>query len=238
MKSKLTHYLPMLAMTMIVGGCSAAHQMNPTPDQQGNSKLAQSEEDFNKERLIKEAHDKGVKEGIGRGFDKAKNIIINEYLPYIKRLEAGKYAMRKGNITPPEVMVYQSNDGTLSYKTTGCKIEKELNVDEIFKRFGESVVVKSESPAAQNKQGETISGSLNADSYFVSERDASVAAPARSAAPADIVFQTIEKTDANKLVLDQYNITYSEKDGNYVAVFNGEAEMNGFCDQFKICTKD
>lgn len=238
MKFNLTQCISLLAITMIVGGCSSTHQMNPTPDQQGNLKLTQSEEDFNKERLIKEAHDKGVKEGISRGFDQAKNIIIKEYLPYIKRLEAGKYAMRKGNITPPEVMIYQSNDGTLSYKTTGCKIEKELNVDEIFKRFGDSVVVKSESSTILNKQGEAMSGSVNADSYFVSERDAVVNTPTRSAAPADIVFQNIEKTDANKLVLDQYNITYSEKDGSYVAVFNGNAEMNGFCDQFKICSKD
>ena len=232
MKSGFLYISVVLAGLFV--GCSSTHQMNPTPGEQSSSRASIAEEEFTKERQLKDAYEKGLKEGVAKGHDQAINIITKEYLPYIKRLEAGKYAMRKGFITPPEVMVFQNTDGTLSYKTTGCKIEKELDINDIFKRFGESVLVNGST--ASKEEVSQISGT--SDSYFISERDTASTGIQRSGSQIGNVIKSIEKTAANKIVLDEYNIRYTEKDGLYLATFSTQEETDGFCGQFHICIKD
>lgn len=228
-------YVPTLLLILLGGCASSTHQMNLTPQQQNGSGVTTEENDFIKERIAKENYEKGLEEGIRKGFSKASNIITKEYLPYIKRLEAGKYAMRKGYFTPPEVMVFQNPNGTLNYRATGCKIEKELDVNDIFKRFGESVLVKDIETDYQNP----VKSDVQDSSYSISDRDRVVGSiPMRPGATTDKITKRIEKTTANKLVLDQYNVSYSESDGIYLAVFSGPAEMEGFCSQFNICSKD
>jgi hypothetical protein len=221
---------------VLFSGCTSVHQMNPTPDQQISTKTSMAEDEFNKERLVQEAYNKGVREGISRGHDQAVSIITKEYLPYIKRLEAGKYAVRKGYITPPEVMVLQGSDGTLSYRTTGCKIEKELDVNDIFKKFGSSVVISNSTAMVVNEKN--ANENFVDESYRISYRD-SVAIPTmRPGSQSEIMTKNISKTATNKLVLDEYNIHYSELDGVYIASFATKEEMEGFCGQFRICSKD
>lgn len=217
-------------------GCTSVHQVNPTPEQQAGAKISTAEDEFNRERQIKEAYNKGMREGISKGHDQAVSIITKEYLPYIKRLEAGKYAVRKGYITPPEVMIFQAQDGTLSYRTTGCKIEKELDVNEIFKKFGSSVVISSSS--SKFSDDKTVEASIPDESYRISYRDSVSIPTMRPGSQSEIMTKNISKTAANKLVLDEYNIRYSEIDGEYVASFATKEEMEGFCGQFRICSKD
>lgn len=217
-------------------GCSSVHQMNPTPEQQSGAKISISEDDFNKERAIQEAYDKGFKEGIKKGTDQTISIITKEYLPYIKRLEAGKYAVRKGYITPPEIMVFQGTDGTLSYRATGCKIEKELDVADIFKKFGSSVVVSSEK--ATKTEYKDAESAVDDESYQISPRDHISTSVLRPWNQSEVITKVITKTSSNKLVLDEYNVQYSEKEGDYIASFTTQEEMEGFCGQFRICSKD
>lgn len=222
--------------TVLFSGCTSVHQVNPTPEQQIGTKTSVVEDEFNKERQIQEAYNKGMREGIFKGHDQAVSIITKEYLPYIKRLEAGKYAVRKGYITPPEVMVLQGSDGTLSYRTTGCKIEKELDVNDIFKKFGSSVVISNSSAMSVNEK--TADQSAADESYRISYRDSVSIPTMRPGSQSEIMTKNISKTAANKLVLDEYNIRYSEIDGGYVASFATKEEMEGFCGQFRICSKD
>lgn len=221
---------------VLFSGCTSVHQVNPTPEQQVGTKTSAAEDEFNKERQIQEAYNKGMREGISKGHDQAVSIITKEYLPYIKRLEAGKYAVRKGYITPPEVMVLQGSDGTLSYRTTGCKIEKELDVNDIFKKFGSSVVISNSSSKLGDDKA--MQPSAADESYRISYRDSVSIPTMRPGSQSEIMTKNISKTAANKLVLDEYNIRYSEIDGEYVASFATKEEMEGFCGQFRICSKD
>lgn len=223
------------AAIALMTGCSSTHQMNPTPSEQKAGGISSAEEAFNREKEIKEAYEKGLKVGISKGYDKAAKIITDEYLPYMKRLEAGKYVMKKGYVTAPEVMVFQKNDGTLNYRVSGCKIEKELDVNDIFKRFGKSVVVGEDVAAGDNAEaGEDVAIS----GYHLAERDEIIYPVMRPGSVSERMIKNIEKTTANRIVLDEYNIRYSEKDGVYVATFATKEEMEGFCSQFRICVKD
>lgn len=228
--TKLVGISAVLTALMFVG-CSSTHQMNPTPQEQGSSLATSAEAEFNRERQIKEAYEQGYKKGASEAHDEAVRIITEEYLPYIKRLEAGKYAIKKGHITPPEVMILQAEDGSLSYRTTGCKIEKELDVGDIFKRFGKSVVV---SQGAGQKTDHVGADSVS-ESYAFAGRDAVRYPVMRPGSAAEMMTTEIAKTSVNKLVLDEYNVRYSEKEGSYLAVFASKAEMDGFCNQFRIC---
>lgn len=229
--------LAALSAMIFMGGCTSTHQMNPTPDQQSTSKVSYAEAEFNKERLIQEAYEKGLKVGVSKGHDQAIEIITKEYLPYIKRMEAGKYVIRKGFITAPEVMIYQNNNGTLNYRTTGCKIEKELDVQDIFKRFGKDVIVESGQTKPENAFSE--SGNVSSgDAYHIAYRDETLPSVLRPGYKDESMVKSINKTTSNKLVLDEYNVRYSEKENAYIAVFSTKEEMEGFCSQFRICSKD
>lgn len=214
----------------IITGCSSTHQMNPYPGEQGA--VSSVEAQFEMERKIKEAHREGVKEGIAIGFSRAKKIIADEYYPYIKRLEVGKYAMRKGYITPPEVMVFQTKSGTLDYRATGCRIEKELDVNEIFKKFGSSVVAD-----VNEKLGEDIDLGEKGDSesYSIVSRDEIQGSISKTTSAHTSVLRAVTASEANRILLEQYNIRFIEKEGEFKVSFESVDEMKGFCSQFQIC---
>ena len=124
MKIRLAVIVGGAIATILISGCSSTHQMNPTPDEQKNSRVSQEEAQFNQERIKQENYDRGMKDGIKRGYDEAIRVITKEYLPYIKRLEAGKYAMKKGYVTPPEIMVFQIQMASLVIVLQGVKSKK------------------------------------------------------------------------------------------------------------------
>jgi len=212
----------------IITGCSSTHQMNPYPGEQGA--VSSVEAQFEMERKIKEARREGVKEGITIGFTKAQKIVVDEYLPYIKRLEAGKYAMRKGYITPPEVMVFQTKNGTLDYRATGCRIEKELDVNEIFKKFGSSVVMEK-----NLEESSSFGVKEDSESYHIVSRDEIQGSISKTTAAHTSVARAVTASEANRILLEQYNIRFVEKEGEFKVSFESVEEMQGFCSQFKIC---
>lgn len=232
MKKHLINLLS-VAGAMVLLGCSSTYQVNPTPGEQKSSKSTE-ERDFEYERKIKEAYNKGFKDGSMKGSEQAISIIRDEYAPQIKRMEAGKYAIKKGYITPPEVMVVQNPDGSMSYRTTGCKIEKELNVDDIMKRFGPQIQSsKADLLSVQDSQDITSESS----SYKIAPRDISKASVQRPNHAEMSMIAKIPSTAANKMVLDEYNVRYSEKEGVFQAVFSSKEEMDGFCGQFHLCVE-
>lgn len=226
----MKHYFLAAWVAFIITGCSSTHQMNPYPGEQGS--VSSVEAQFEMERKIKEARRDGVKEGVAIGFSKAQKIIVDEYYPYIKRLEAGKYAMRKGYITPPEIMVFQTKNGTLDYRATGCRIEKELDVNEIFKKFGSSVVSDVNEKIRENSDP---SKKEDSESYSIVTRDEIQSSISKTTAAHTSVSRAVTASEANRILLDQYNIRFIEKEGEFKISFESVDEMNGFCSQFKIC---
>jgi hypothetical protein len=78
----------------------------------------------------------GKKEGLRMGYAKAKKEMMKKLkrrVSSIKAMEAGKYLSRKHKITAPEIYQIRNPDGTLSIKVKGCRLEKELTLEEIVR---------------------------------------------------------------------------------------------------------
>lgn len=218
-------------LALSIGGCTSIHKTNPTPEEYNAQKSPDAE--FEKEAAAKKAYNIGYEEGVRAGYTKAISAITDGYLPYIKRLEAGKYLSKKELITPPELVAVRGSDDTISYKVTGCKVERELNIYEILAKFGAKSMIKQESDA---KATVTDSEAKDASqSIGIPERDRPVYLVSK---PKDFAYETIQKIAKSakiKSILDRFSMNYTDKDGYYFVKFTNIEEQDGFCKQFDVC---
>ena len=176
----------------------------------------------------KDGFDKGVREA----FIVAKKI-LDEYKEEIRAYEIGKYLVKDSYLTAPKV--YQSLGETgesLKIQVMKSRIEKELNIKDIFSKFGSIPTLNNVDELGQTKRSLDQINSVN-----IANRDDILNLPAEADKNDKIITVSIEKNSKNEEILKSANTVYSlDSDSErFKVMFFTRTEKENFCNNFKIC---
>nr|MBP3724951.1 hypothetical protein [Campylobacter sp.] len=162
-------------------------------------------------------------------FIEAKNV-LNRYKADLKAYEIGKYLIATKKLTYPQVWQETDDSGLIKLRVTPSKLEKELNIDELFAKFANI----PERPASLQ---ETLELNLDQkNSISLSNRDINHnSMPQNVSMQGDLKTLSIKKTSTNLEILKRANVVFSDEDNSYNVLFFTEKEKSDFCNQFKIC---
>lgn len=186
-------------------------------------------EEFFYQRGLDAGYAQGYEQGVKDAFEEAKKILA-KYKNEIRAYEVGKYFMQKGYITYPKVWQRVDSDGNVKIEIQPSKIEKQLNISEIFTKFN----TLPTNPYPERVKGDPLEAR---NSVYVANRDASTFMPASADSNQNIITISIEKSGENEEILKKANLVYSvDKEKNRLKVmFFNRTEKQNFCDQFQIC---
>ncbi|EAH7567692.1 hypothetical protein EOD82_08990, partial [Campylobacter jejuni] len=95
---------------------------------------ATTTEDFFYQRGYENGFSNGYEQGVREAFKQAK-LMLKNYQDELKAYEIGKYLIKNQNLTYPQVWQEIDNNGLMKLRVLPSKIEKELNIDELFAKF-------------------------------------------------------------------------------------------------------
>ena len=188
-----------------------------------------STEDFFYQKGYENGFNKGYELGIKQAFAEAKNV-LQKYKADLRAYEIGKYLISTKKLTYPQVWQEVDNSGLIKLRVTPSKLERELNIDELFTKFA----VIPERPASLQ---ETLELSLEEkNSISLSDRDINYnSMPQNVSMQSDLKTLSIKKTATNLEILKRANVVFSDEDEAYNVLFFTDKEKSDFCNQFKIC---
>jgi hypothetical protein len=188
---------------------------------------ANEAEEFFYNRGYEAGYNAGYEEGVKDMQAEAKKI-LDKYADDIKAYEIGKYLIKEKKITAPKVYQERATDGTVKIVVMKSEILDELNIQDIFAKYGNI-------PTRSYSKTETIND-VKLNSVYLSDRDNSVAAiPAAANRDKSITTLNLKKTWKNKDILQKANLVYSESDDFYKVIFFTSKEKNDFCKNFGVC---
>lgn len=219
-------------MVLLLSGCSSKEQVNSLPNDYTNLSKEKDYEDM-KKKIIEENRDIWVKEG----FDKAKRI-IEKYAQKIKSYEVGKYALRKGYVTYPQIVPIEVN-GVVTIENMGCELKKELSVDEIM------TIYANDSLKTTTNNYDALSPTSSFDGNDV-PNTSSITAINNDYNTNNNFIETTQSFNEsfekafqlsykNKEQLDKYNVSYLKSGGELIATFKNKNEYSSFCQMSEIC---
>jgi len=184
-------------------------------------------EEFFYQRGVEAGYKQGFEEGVEAGIEEAKKILA-KYKNEIRAYEVGKFFVNSGYLSYPKVWQRVGSDGNVKIEIEPSRIEKPLNIAEIFNKF--NTLPTNPNPEKLNE--DPISAR---NSVYSANRDTSKFLPNKADSNQNIVTISIEKSSKNEEILKKSNLVYSvDKDTLKVMFFN-RTEKNNFCEQFKIC---
>lgn len=191
---------------------------------------AATTEDFFYNRGYEAGHNAGFEVGVKMAFEEAKNA-LRKYEQELQAYEIGKYLIRSSNLTYPQVFQETTEDGTIRLRVTNSKIERMLNVDELFNKFA-TIPVK---PSKDNNPLELSITQKN--SVVLSNRDSNTnALPQKVSERTNTQTLSLVKNSKNLEILKKANVVFSDEGGAYNVLFFTETEKNSFCKEYQICS--
>jgi len=176
----------------------------------------------------KDGFDKGVREA----FIVAKKV-LDEYKEEIRAYEIGKYLVKDSYLTAPKLyQVLGSNAESVRLEVMKSRIEKELNIEEIFSKFGTIPTLNKVDDLNANIRSIDEINSVN-----IANRDNILNLPGEADKNDKIITVSIEKNSKNEEILKSSNAVYS-LDGDserFKVMFFTRTEKDNFCNNFKIC---
>ncbi|EAH8851394.1 hypothetical protein CDJ58_07085 [Campylobacter lari] len=187
-----------------------------------------STEDFFYQRGYENGYRKGYEEGVKEAFASAKEM-LKKYKDELQAYEIGKYLLKNQNLTYPQVW-QEYSDGVLKLRVLPSKIEKEINIDELFSKF-------SNIPIKKFNSEESLELNINEkNSVYLSERDSNINhLPQKVSGLSDKKVLSIPKTSRNLEILKKANVVFSDEGNFYNILFFTDIEKKDFCEEFKIC---
>lgn len=190
--------------------------------------LAVSTEDFFYQRGLEVGYNKGFDDGVRMAFEESKKV-LQKYKDELMSYEIGKYLIVSKYLTYPEVW-QEMDDGVVRLRVLPSKIEKPLDVDELFTKF--AVI-----PEKRFNQVPSLELSLEEkNSVLLSARDSNGNDLTQNVSES---IQThnlnIKKTAKNLDVLKQANVVFSDEGNSYKVLFFTQQEKKEFCNSYKIC---
>lgn len=191
--------------------------------------FADSTEDFFYNKGYDNGYNAGYERGAKEGMKEAKNI-LKRYANELRAYEVGKYLVQSKKLTYPQVYQQQNSNGTFSLVVTPSRIEKELNIDELFTKF-------STLPEKIVDNDVLTELSINErNSVHLSKRDNNDNdIPQKSDSTARTQTLEIEKSSRNFDILKRANVVFSDEGKTYNVLFFSAREKSDFCNSFKIC---
>ncbi|MBR8466476.1 hypothetical protein KDE13_09030 [Campylobacter sp. faydin G-140] len=195
-----------------------------------NFMFASEAEEFFYNRGVEAGYKQGYEQGVKEAFEEAKKILA-KYKNEIRAYEVGKYFLQKGYVTYPKVWQRFDENGNVKIEIQPSRIEKELNIADIFSKFN---------TLPTNPNPETVTNNpLEArNSVYTGTRDSRVGSiPKKADNNQEIVTISIENTGRNEDILKTANLVYSvDKPNDRIKVmFFNRSEKDNFCEQYKIC---
>ncbi|TEY00717.1 hypothetical protein [Campylobacter sp. US33a] len=188
-----------------------------------------STEDFFYQRGFESGYNKGFEQGVKRAFEEAKNV-LEKYKDQLTAYEVGKYLVTTRYLTYPEVWQERSEDGTFKLRILPSKIERPINIDELFTKFS-TLPLKDglESPSLELSVEER-------NSVYLSDRDSNTNdMPQNVEEDVKTTTLSITKTAKNLDVLKKANVVFSDEGSVYNVLFFTPQEKRDFCKSYKIC---
>lgn len=191
---------------------------------------AASTEDFFYNRGYEAGHNAGFEAGVKMAFEEAKNVLM-KYEQELQAYEIGKYLIRSGNLTYPQVFQETTDDGTVRLRVTNSKIERMLNIDELFYKFA-TIPVR---PSKENNPLELTLAEKN--SVVLSVRDSNTnSLPQRVSERTNTRTLSLAKNSKNLEILKKANVVFSDEGGAYNVLFFTDTERSSFCKEYQICS--
>lgn len=186
-------------------------------------------EEFFYQRGLDAGFKQGYEQGVKDAFTESKNILAR-YKNEIKAYEVGKYLVRNGYITYPKVWQRIDEFGNVKIEIQPSRIEKELNIADIFSKFNTL-------PTNPNPEMVALNPIEARNSVNTATRDKVVALPKKASANQDIITISLENSGKNEEIVKKANLVYSvDKPNNRIKVmFFNRTEKNNFCSQYQIC---
>lgn len=193
-----------------------------------NSAFAKNEaEDFFYKRGYDAGFSAGYDEGVKQAFKEAKKILV-KYQNDIRAYELGKYLVANKNLTYPQVWQETMSDGSVKLSITQSRISKQLNIADIFTKFGTL-------PVNPNPQKATLNPLEARNSVYLTTQDVSNTPPNSADKFQKIITISIEKSSSNEEILKKANLVYAEDDDKFKVMFFNKTEKDNFCGSFGIC---
>lgn len=190
-----------------------------------------STEDFFYQRGYEKGYSSGYEKGVEEAFKEAKTMLKN-YANELKAYEIGKYLIKNENLTYPQVWQETDNSGLVKLRILPSRIEKEINVDELFSKFANIPTRK----AAINKDLELSADEQN--SVLLSYRDGNInALPQKANTAENKQTLSLAKSSKNLEILKKANVVFSDEGSFYNVLFFTKTEKEDFCKQFEICKR-
>jgi hypothetical protein len=190
---------------------------------------ADTTEDFFYQSGYEQGQKDGFNKGVAAAFKESKKI-LESYKEQIRAYEIGKYLVKAKYLTAPKIYQVIDEQGGLRVYISKSRIEKELNIDDIFAKFGTIPVMEEKNNIAED--------SLSLDeknSVKVASRDNIVNIPGAADKNNKIITVSIEKNSKNEEILKKSNSVYSLDDDRFKVMFFSRTEKSNFCNSFKIC---
>lgn len=196
-----------------------------------SSLMAENIEDFFYEKGFEAGWKKGFEAGAAAAFEEAK-LALKKYDDDLKAYEIGKYLTVNKNLTYPQVWQESTADGSFKLKVLPSKIEKQINIDELFTRFSNLPLRSPETPT-------TLQLSANEkNSVYLSSRDNNYnSMPQTPGASGNLKTLSVEKNSKNLDLLKRANVVFSDEGNSYNVLFFTTQEKIDFCQQYRICDK-
>lgn len=191
--------------------------------------LSATTEDFFYQKGYENGYSKGYEAGVIAAFNEAKSV-LNQYGNELKAYEVGKYLIQSNNLTYPQVFQQINDKGEISLRVLPSKLEKQLNVEELFAKFSTLPTI----PRAVEEDLELSLESKN--SVFLPTRDANYNnLPQNVDTSVKTTTLQVDKTSQNLEILKKANVVFSDENDNYNVLFFTHDEKNDFCKSYKIC---
>ncbi|EAJ2975630.1 hypothetical protein I7007_001285 [Campylobacter jejuni] len=191
--------------------------------------FAANTEDFFYQRGYENGYNKGFEAGVKKAFEEAKNVLV-KYKEQLTAYEVGKYLITSRYLTYPEVWQEKTEDGAFKLRVTPSKIERPLDVDELFTKFSNIPITDGiQTPSLELTPEEK-------NSVYLSNRDSNANDMPQNV-DEDIKTTTlsINKTAKNLDVLKKANVVFSDEGNAYNVLFFTPQEKKDFCKSYKIC---
>lgn len=225
MKAKLI-ISSFLVSIILFTGCSSKEQINSLPSEQIDLVREKNYKDMEK-KIVEENREKWIE----IGFERAKKS-LEKYKEKINSYEVGKYALRKGYVTYPQIVAVEDG-GQVSIQNFGCEIKKELSIDEIMTIFANDTLqttsFASPSLSYGNTGGIDQISSVSADYVSNNSRIESTSSFNES------YEKRFLNSFKNKEQLDKYNVAYLRSSGELIAKFKNNEDFSSFCKMSDIC---
>lgn len=186
-------------------------------------------EDFFYQRGLEVGYNKGFDEGVRVAFLEAKKV-LEKYKDELISYEIGKYLISSNYLTYPQVWQETNDEGYVKLRVLPSKIDKPLNVDELFARF--AVI-----PERRANQMPSLELSLEEkNSVLLSPRDLNSNSLIQNVSEnIQTTNLNIKKTAKNLDVLKRANVVFSDEGNIYKVLFFTQQEKQEFCNSYQIC---